>query len=182
LIKESQLEHRVLTHLDCVKCKPGTPYLRQCGMGPGFGQIDLVLLPTTGRRKLVMVEAKRVSSADATSKVVGQLLMYYSAGLAIGSRGVRRLHRYCEEQPEVAKSTRMKSFQALAGGIDGSENAARLIRHGRRLQPAEIGLYLVMDKQPSPTLVMLTRSLRRHGLKIEILIAKSNSVSVCRSI
>ena len=180
MVTESQLEHRVLKHLACVKCRPGTPYLRRCGLGRGFGAIDLVLLPTSGRRKMVLVEAKRVSSADATSKVVGQLLMYYAATLAIGHHGVRRLHRYCEDKAVTAKSKKMKSLQALAGGVSGAENAARLIRHGRRLSPDEVGLYLVLDKKPRPTLLALTRALRQHGLKIDILVAKSNGVSVCR--
>lgn len=100
--------------------------------------------------------------------------------LAIGHHGVRRLHRYCEDKTVTAKSKKMKSLQALAGGISGAENAARLIRHGRRLKPNEVGLYLVLDKKPRPTLLALTRALRQHGLKIDILVAKSTGVSVCR--
>jgi hypothetical protein len=182
MVKESQLEHRILKYSTVVKCRPGTQYLRRCGMGRGFGAIDLVLLPKNGRRRVILVEAKRVSSADATSKVVGQLLMYYAAALAIGHHGVRRLHRYCEVHAVAAKSTKMKSLQALAGGVRGSENAARLIRHGRRLRPDEIGLCLVLDKKPRATLLSLTKALRQHGLKIDILVAKSNGVSVCRSV
>jgi hypothetical protein len=76
----------------------------------------------------------------------------------------------------------MKSLQALAGGVSGAETAARLIRHGRRLRPGEIGLYLVLDKRPRPTLLALIRTLRQHGLKIEILVARSQGVSLCRSV
>lgn len=182
MVKESQLERRVLKHLTCVRCRPGTPYLRRCGLGRGFGAIDLVLLPETGRRKMILCEAKRVSSADATSKVVGQLLMYYAAALAIGERGVGRLHQYYQNHRVAATSTKMKSLQALAGGVKGADKAARLIRHGRRLKPSEIGLYLVLDQEPRESLLALTRALRHHGLSIKILVAKSDGVTACRSL
>jgi hypothetical protein len=42
--------------------------------------IDLVFLPSTpDQHRAVLVEVKRADSADAPAKVVGQLLLYYSA-------------------------------------------------------------------------------------------------------
>jgi hypothetical protein len=66
-------------------------------MGPDHGVADLVILPQNGRHKLVIVEAKQVSSADAKIKVVGQLLMYYAGALEFGFQGVRLLQRYALE-------------------------------------------------------------------------------------
>ena len=90
------------------------------------------------------------------------------------------MHAYVAEHHVAAKNTRVKSPQALAGGVKGAENAARLLTHGRRLTPDEIGLYLVLDRKPRATLLALTNALRRRGLPIEILVAKSNGVTVCR--
>jgi hypothetical protein len=177
VVKESQLEHRVLRHLDALRCSSETPYLRRCGMGDGFGAIDLVLLPRSGRRKMILVEAKRVGSADATCKVVGQLLMYYAAARAIGNRGVVRLQEYCESQGAKARSTSMKNWRTLVGGGKKDE-AARLLRHGRHLEPNQVGLYLVFDKEPRATLFALVKALRGHGLSIGVVVAKSTGLSL----
>lgn len=177
MVTESQLEHRVLKHMGALRCQDGTPYLRRCGMGDGFGAIDLVVLPRRGRRKMILVEAKRVVSPDATSKVVGQLLMYYAAALAIGSRGVQRLHEFCDAEPVKAKGTSTKNWRALVGGGE-NKRAARLLRHGRHLKPQDIGLYLVFDRDPRPTLLALVKALKGHGLSIDVLVATTKGLSV----
>lgn len=177
MVSESQLERRVIKHLAALDCPEDTPYLRRSTMGKGFGAVDLLLLPRKGRRRLILVEAKRLQSADATCKVVGQLLMYYSAALRFGRPGIEKLHEFIEKQPAKAKSTTLKSLQALVGGDHGSGSAARILERGTRLAPRQIGLYIVMDKEPKATLLVLIRALERHHkLKIAVLVASQRPV------
>lgn len=179
MVTESQLEKRVVRHLDVLDCEADTPYLRRCTMGQGFGAIDLLVLPAKGRKRLILVEAKRISSADATCKVIGQLVMYYAAALRLGSAGITKLRQFAEEQPARARSKQHKSLQALAGGVKGAEKAAGMLGRGARLKPSQIGLYIVLDKQPGDTLTAVVKALaKRHRLKIQILVASQRPVTL----
>ena len=50
-----------------------SPYIRRCRAGLGFGAADLVLLPSHGPYRIVIVEAKLGHSQDAAAKGVDQL-------------------------------------------------------------------------------------------------------------
>ena len=91
---EAAIETRVIRNREKILGIGDSLYIRRCRMGPDYGVADLVFLPQGGKHKLVIVEAKQASSADAKIKVVGQLLMYYAGALELGLAGVRLLKDY----------------------------------------------------------------------------------------
>jgi hypothetical protein len=87
------------------------------------GAVDVVLLPNRGQIKLVLVETKVSSAADANSKVIGQLLMYYTGALTLVSRGVRmNLHHDVGIGLVVVRNGKIESV-SLPGGQE-SQNGA----------------------------------------------------------
>ena len=80
------------------------PFIRRCRAGRGYGVVDLVFLPSDGPHDVVLIEAKRASSADATAKVVGQLLLYRAGLSSFGSDGLQLLRQFAVNQPQKATS------------------------------------------------------------------------------
>ena len=85
---EAAIETRVMRNREKILGIGESLCIRRCRMGPDYGVADLVFLPQGGKHKLVIVEAKQASSADAKIKVVGQLLMYYAGALELGLAGM----------------------------------------------------------------------------------------------
>jgi len=72
------------------RAQPGygdSVFIRRYRMGRGYGVVDVALLPLKGPHRLVLIEAKQSVTQDVTSKVIGQLLMYYAGALCVGARG-----------------------------------------------------------------------------------------------
>src|SRR5687767_917443 len=61
------------------------------------GAVDVILFPRHGPLKIVLIEAKVARAKDATSKVVGQLLMYYGGALKLGAQGFDLIKEVCGE-------------------------------------------------------------------------------------
>ena len=108
---EASIENSVIRNRESVLGIRDSLYIRRCRMGPGFGVADLVILPQRGKHKLIIVEAKQASSADAKIKVLGQLLMYYAGALEFGLSGVRLMQQYAVKRHAHARSHH-KSRQA----------------------------------------------------------------------
>ena len=166
---EASIENSVIRNRGAVLGLPDSLYIRRCRMGPGFGVADLVILPQRGKHKLVIVEAKRASSADAKIKVLGQLLMYYAGALEFGLSGVRLLRRYAVERHAHARSHQRSSLKAISGGITPPEAAWAALRRGRRLRPDNIRLIAAMDCEPGIALRhALTALDQHHGLDVGV--------------
>lgn len=166
---EASIEMRLIRHRQSILGIRDSLYVRRCRIAPGFGVADLVILPQRGKHKLVIVEAKQASSADARIKVVGQLLMYYAGALQMGLRGVRLLRQYAVERYAAAQSTRRSSLKAIAGGSMAPEDAWATMSMGRKLRPDNIRLIAALDAKPEPTLKQALSALaNHHGLSVGV--------------
>jgi len=149
---EAAIETRVIRNRESVLGIGASLYIRRCRMGPDYGVADLVFLPQRGKHKLVIVEAKQASSADATIKVVGQLLMYYAGALELGLAGVRVLKNYAAANSAYAASRHRSSVRAITGGVSSPEVGWAALRKGRRLRPENIRLVAALDADPGVVL------------------------------
>jgi hypothetical protein len=166
---EASIENSVIRHRASTLGLPDSLYIRRCRMGPGFGVADLVILPQRGKHKLVIVEAKQASSADAKIKLVGQLLMYYAGALEFGLSGVKSLRKYAVERHVFARSHARSSLKAISGGITPPEAAWASLRRGRRLTPGNVRLIAALDSEPGNVLRHALAALgEHHGLDVDI--------------
>jgi len=159
---EASIENSVIRNRGAVLRVPDSLYIRRCGIGPGFGVADLVILPQRGKHKIVIVEAKQTTSPDAKIKVVGQLLMYYAGALELGLRGVKLLRRYAVERHAQARSRQRTSLKALSGGVAPPRAAWAELRKGRRLRPDNIRLIAALDSEPGSALQHALSALAEH--------------------
>jgi len=167
---EASIESRVIRNRASVLGLGESVYIRRCRMGPDHGVADLVILPQDGRHKLVIVEAKQVSSVDAKIKVVGQLLMYYAGALELGLQGVRLLQRYAVDHHRYARSQHRSSLKAISGGLAPAEAAWAALRKGRRLRPDNIRLVAALDSDPGIVLKQALSALgEHHGLEVGVI-------------
>lgn len=151
---------------------PGAFGIRNVRVAPHCGRIDVMLLPVAGPRRLVLVEVKHSDAADAASKVIGQLLMYYAGGLQIGARGLELLRRFATNR-DAARRHGTKSPKQLSGGLSPPSKAWDLLQSGERLEPGEIALYIALTGLPRPALRDAVAALRdHHGLTIGLVIVQ----------
>jgi hypothetical protein len=145
-------------------------YIRRCRAGRGHGIVDVMLLPLRGPHKIVLIEAKRFSSADAPAKVIGQLLLYYAGTLKLGQRGLRHLRHFATAHPVKARSTKPKMLKTLTGGISSGEAAWEEMQKGRKLKPSQIKMYVALDARPAEGLKSaLTALAAEHDLSIGVI-------------
>jgi hypothetical protein len=168
---EHEIEDRILAHRSDFGCE-GWFAVCNCRAGWRIGVIDLVFLPSTpDQHRAVLVEVKRADSADAPAKVVGQLLLYYSAYLQVGSHGWSHLRRFASE-PDKALGINPKSLKMLTGGRIQEDGWAHLKTGIWRLARHEIDLYVGIDARPSVEFQGLLSMLSaQHGLTIGVLSA-----------
>jgi hypothetical protein len=144
-------------------------FIRRLRVGPGFGIVDVALFPLRGPHRLVFIEVKQGTAQDATSKVVGQLLMYYAGALRLGFRGVRRMRDYAVQHSRRARSVSFKSLKMLSGGMSPPAEAWRELTKGRHLTPCQIGLAIGLNDHPSEALQANLRNLAvNHDLRIAV--------------
>ena len=153
-------------------------------VGRGFGVVDVVLLPLHGFHRLVLVEAKQGTAADATSKVVGQLLIYYAGALRLGTKGLRLMHGFASECARFARSARPKSLKMLSGGVSPPEAAWKELQKGRKLRPEQIALCVALDGEPSTALKSALEALaQHHKLNIKVVsVLGRNRLQVWRAV
>ena len=167
---EAAIETRIMRNREKILGIGGSLCIRRCRMGPDYGVADLVFLPQGGKHKLVIVEAKQASSADAKIKVVGQLLMYYAGVLELGLAGVRLLRDYAAANPKYANSRHRSSIRAITGGTSSPEAGWAALRKGRRLRPDDIRLVAALDSDPGVVLKSaLTALFDHHGLEVSVI-------------
>ena len=156
----------------------GASWIRRAKLGrEGFGAVDLLLLPPSGRHRLVLVEVKHQDSHDTPGRVVGQLLSYYLASLRLGSEGLARLQQFAETPR--AHNTSHKSLQMLSGLGPGSRGQdLEALRAGQKLSPKEIGLIVAIGRDDGSvdrreSFLDLRAYLKKHGgIDIRVTIAR----------
>ena len=101
--RERAIEDAIIAHPDVLGFA-GARAIRNVRGAETCGRVDVMLLPTSGPTRLVLVEAKVTKAPDAASKVVGQLLMYYGGAL-YGSANVggatEQVYRSRQERREL---------------------------------------------------------------------------------
>ena len=174
---EALIENAIMDHPDLLGF-PGALSIRNCRVALPAGRVDVMLLPTEGPVRLVLVEAKVSIAPDAASKVVGQLLMYYAGALMLGSEGIRALREFAVNYPEQARSTTWISPKMLSGGISPPSRAFEVLYRGQRLAPREINLFIALDGEGhrglAPTLAVLRE---HHGLDIGFVLVRHGVIS-----
>lgn len=126
----------------------GQAFIRRCRAGRGYGIVDLLFLPDEGPNDVVLVEAKRASSADAMAKVVGQLLLYGAGFSRFGSDGLKLLRQFAESNPIASRSLKPKLLKSLSGGITPPDAAWAAMQGGERVQSGKIALWIALDARP----------------------------------
>jgi hypothetical protein len=144
--------------------------IRNVRIAPVAGRIDVLLLPVSGRKRLVLVETKQSAASDAASKVTGQLLMYYAGALNLSMDGLDIIRIFAAEHHEESWMRGWISAQKMCGGVSKEEAWKRLQSPKRnRLRPADIDLFIAVDGTPRQSLLDTIDTLNTHhqlGIKI----------------
>jgi len=156
--------------------------IRNVRIAPVAGRIDVLLLPTKGKKRLVLVETKQSTASDAASKVTGQLLMYYAGALNLSTDGLDIIRDFVKEYPDEAWSRGWISAQRMCGGL--SKDASwKLMQNPkkRRLSPADIDLFIAVDGKPKQSLIDIVDMLNtHHQLGIKLVTVESGVVTSVR--
>lgn len=177
--REQLIEDRVVKNLAWFGY-PRARWIRRVRLGRGgFGSVDLLILPRSGRHRLVLIEVKHEGSKDTPGRLVGQLLAYYLASLRLGAEGLRCLQTFA--QTARAHDTGGKSLQMLSGlGRGCRPRDLELLRAGKKLAPGQVALVVVIGKKDGTrekreSLRDLRDWLKSNGaLDISVVIARSN--------
>ena len=174
--RERLIEEAIIKHPEALGF-PGALAIRDWWISATSGRLDLALFPTCGARDLVLIEAKGAKAADAASKVIGQLLMYYAAALELGSEGLTCLRRYALDHRGDACSTVKKSVLRVTGGIRPKAAAWAHLARGAPVAPERVALFLAIDDEPHRALRPTLRALHtRHGISIGLAIVRHSEV------
>lgn len=159
----------------------GAQIIRNVRVAPNSGLVDVMLLPKTGSVKLALVEVKHSGAGDASSKVIGQLLMYYSGALSLGSNGLSMLRAYTRIHKLRARSAHRISPKQLTGGVSPPTKAWEVLQSGRRLRPNELELYIGLDAPPRESLMETLSVLKRHHrLNIGVIVVSGKTAEIFR--
>ena len=111
------------------------------------GKLDLLLLPSSGSRKVVLIECKRSNAPDADRKCIGQLLKYWAFALQLGDEGVTRLTNYAIHHSNDSQCTALTTPKKILN-VTKEPTEDNPLRNGQKLQPEEIGLFIAIDGEP----------------------------------
>lgn len=182
---EQRIEDQVIANLEWLGYK-GAHWIRRAKLGrEGFGFVDLLILPTKGPHRVVLVEVKHEKSPDTPGRLIGQALAYYLAALRLGSDGLRRLRTFANEPG--AHEARGKSVQELSGiGRGKKPKDVEALRAGDKVRVDEVALLVVLGREDGvdeqrESLKDLRDWLRTRGnLDVRVLIArKDGSLHPC---
>jgi hypothetical protein len=167
--RERAIEDFIIAHPDLLGF-PRALAVRNMRVHLNAGLIDVALLPVPLNNpiKLVLVEAKVPNSADASSKVIGQLLMYYAGALKLGIKGLKRIRRFAKENVARATDYVRVSPKLMTGGVSPPQAAWAALEHGDKLRFDEVALFIAIEDEPRESLVDVVKLLRCHGLEIGI--------------
>jgi hypothetical protein len=129
------------------------------------------------------VEAK---AADAGSKVVGQLLMYYAGALTLGLDGVELLRKFAENFPNEALSLDRISPQKVIDKVLGvrhrNTHCFELLTKGVTLTPKEVAIFVALNGKPHHVLMPLLRTLHEfHALHVGLVVVSGGEPEVVLS-
>lgn len=172
--RETAIENAIIARPDLLGFS-GANAIRNLRIAQESGAVDVVLLPQKGSTRLVLIETKVATAADANGKVVGQLLMYYGGALTMGLDGVERLRQFARNFQNEAESIERKSPQKVLLRVSGERFpnpiAMDRLTKGTRLTPKEIALFIAVDNQPHHTLLPLLQKLRKfHKIRIGLIV------------
>ena len=164
---------------------PEANAIRNFRLADDSGAVDVVLLPQDGSIRLVLVEAKVSKAADAGSKVIGQMLMYYAGGLQLGLDGIELLRQFSRKFRDEALNTKRKSPQKVLLSVLGNRypnlDAMELLTKGTRVTPKEIALFIAIDDQPRKTLQPLLQVLRKfHNIHIGLIMVREGMPEILK--
>lgn len=180
--RERKIEDAVINHPEVLGFA-GATAIRNVRVGSTFGLVDVMLLPRSGQVKLALVEAKHATAPDASSKVIGQLLMYYAGALDIGAAGLERLRSYAVSNREKALSSTWISPKEITGGVSPAPAAWKVIEAGGKLRPEEIGLFIALNNPPHEALrIAIDKLYQHHGLLIKIVIVQNEKPKVLAAV
>lgn len=172
---ETLIENAIINNPDKLGF-PGALAIRRCRIAEPCGLIDLVLLPVTGRKRVVLIEAKASNAPDSASKVVGQLLMYYGGALRLGSDGVEILRNFAEQHRVKAIATTKISPKAFTGGLTPAKKAWDKMYKGTPIAPEEIQLFIALNGDPHRAFEPTLKALSCHGLDIGYCIVRRGKI------
>ena len=124
---------------------------------------DVLLLPTVGVHRLVIIEAKHVDNPEADGAVVAQLCGYHeSAQARLGSHGLELLQIFaCDHSERALDKDTIRANELCDESCQ--EEALKKIETGPKLKPEEIGLFVALaGGNPSDS---LNRELDRESVK-----------------
>ena len=144
---------------------PDVATIRHAVFQPGAGAVDVAMFPTEGVHRLVLIEVTMAADRDSSDKVVGQLMKYYSHALLLSIEGLERYREFALNDPAAARGkTRTNPTKVLGKPND---EAWCELKHGRRLRPKEIALFVAFNGDVSPVLRQIITVLHlHHNLRI----------------
>lgn len=173
---ETAIEKAIIENPDLLGFS-GANAIRNFRLAHDSGAVDVVLLPKGGSIRLVLIEAKVANAADANSKVIGQLLMYYSGALTMGSDGVELLQKfarnYQDEAHNIPRTSPQKVLLKVLGKHYTNPNAMAKLKEGTPLTPKEIALFIAVDDEPHHTLRPVLRLLKEHDIHIGLILVRN---------
>jgi hypothetical protein len=167
---ESPIENRIIGNTAAIGY-PSADIIRRCRVGRYVGVVDVLLLPVSSYRRLVLIEVKGGGNAEGHAKVVGQLLLYFTGALKIGTKGLELMRQFARSKPEIALGESATSLKMLSGGVSPPDEAWAALRRGDRLTPEQIHLFIGLDKEPSSQLADTLALVRNCGLHIDVIVA-----------
>lgn len=175
--RETAIEDAIIARPDLLGFS-GANAIRNIRFADESGAVDVVLLPQEGSTRLVLIETKVATAADANGKVVGQLLMYYGGALMMGLDGVEQLRQFASNFQNDAHSIERKSPQKVLLKVSGklypNPIAMDRLTKGTRLTPKEIALFIAVDNQPHHTLQPLLQMLQKfHKIRIGLIVVQN---------
>jgi hypothetical protein len=151
---------------------PDAVSISQVSLGRGCGFVDLVLLPRTGIR-LVLIEAKLSAGPGSLWNVIGQLMKYYASALLMGADGYESLRRYALKPPDT-HSKRVHLLHYCGGA--NSQEAAERVRSGVPMTHDQIELIIALDlytEKHATRLGQIASALMdQHQLAIHLVVVK----------
>jgi hypothetical protein len=172
---ELQIEDAIINNTGALGF-PGASAIRRVRVSPDSGVVDLMLIPAEGPAKLILIEAKDERNKEASSKVIGQLLMYYSGALQLGRQGLERIREFAKTNADVARSNEKISLVKLAG-TNPTPAAWSILQNGHKLGPKDVRLFIALNGSPTPgRLDALSAVREHHELRIDVAVLGPNGI------
>jgi hypothetical protein len=161
---ESEIHEALIANADDIGY-PNVAAIRHAEFQPGGGAVDIALFPSEGLHRVVLIEVNMATVNDASDKVVGQLMKYYSQVLLLSVEGLEAYRNFALNEPNAARGKTRTDPQRVLG--DPNDEAWCELKHGRRLRPKEIELFVAFNGGVSPVLRQIITVLHlHHNLRI----------------